>query len=58
MFHFMTHILELTFFGGKILISHDRALQTEQKSVLHQSPNFSKSKVMGLFVVKKVFNFA
>ena len=44
------------FFGGlqnqKRLVPRDRALQTEQKSVLHQSLNFFRSKVIGVFVVK------
>ena len=43
-------------FGGssnsKKPIPGDRALQTEQKSVLHQSPSLSNSKVKGLFVIK------
>ena len=34
-------------------IPHDRALQNEQKNVLHQSPNFPRSKDIGDFVVKK-----
>ena len=47
-------------FGGstkskKTYIPRDRALQNEQKNVLHQSPNFPRSKDMGDFVVKKVF---
>ena len=44
------------FLGGlqnqKRLVPRDRALQTEQKSVLHQSLNFFRSKVIGVFVVK------
>ena len=44
------------FWGGlqnqKRPIPCDRALQTEQKNVLHQSPNFSRSKVMSDFMVK------
>ena len=44
------------FLGGlqnqKRPIPCDRALQTEKKNVLHRSPNFSRSKVMGYFVVK------
>ena len=47
------------FLGGlqnqKRPIPRDRALQNEQKNVLHQSPNFPRSKDMGDFVVKKVF---
>ena len=34
-------------------IPGDRAFQTEQKNVLHQSPKFSRSKVMDQLVVKK-----
>ena len=49
-------------FGGlqnqKWPIPGDRALQTEQKNVLHQSLNFSRSKIMGVFMVKIVLNFA
>ena len=37
----------------KTCVPRDRALQTEQKSVLHQSLNFFRSKAIGIFVVKK-----
>ena len=44
-------------FGGpqnqKKFTLRDRALQTEQKNVLHQSLNCPRSKVMATFMVKK-----